>query len=138
LRDDIDVVLNNVSLDDNYDADYNQRREVIWTLDFTVKTYFYGPVREDELITKIQVDTRIPMTGDDLDDIKTKELDKKIPRSMRVTVEPDPIDATPDNAYGFTETIEEFNDGKRYDPVSGDDVDVDDREPEDYPGVDDD
>lgn len=46
----IPIVLNNVSFEDNYDGDFKDRRAIIWTLDFTIKGYFYGPVRKGGVI----------------------------------------------------------------------------------------
>ena len=37
----VPIVLNNVSFEDNYDGDFKDRRAIIWTLDFTIKGYFY-------------------------------------------------------------------------------------------------
>ena len=55
---DIAVVLNGVGYTDDYEGDYTQRRTLIWTLNFTVKTYLFGPVDANKDIRKIQVDFR--------------------------------------------------------------------------------
>jgi len=47
---DIPVILNSVSWQDNYDGDLRQRRNIIWTLDFTMKAYFYGPTVSKPII----------------------------------------------------------------------------------------
>jgi hypothetical protein len=47
---DIPVVLNHVSHSDTYDAEYKERRAIIWTLDLIVKGYFYGPVKHKPII----------------------------------------------------------------------------------------
>ena len=39
---DIAIVLNGVGYTDDYEGDYSQRRTLIWTLNFTVKTYLFG------------------------------------------------------------------------------------------------
>jgi hypothetical protein len=44
LAKDLPIILNNVSYEDTWDGDLNQRRTVIWTLQFTVKAYLYPPV----------------------------------------------------------------------------------------------
>lgn len=38
---DVPIILNNVSFEDSYDGDYNTRRSIIWTLDFTLKGVIY-------------------------------------------------------------------------------------------------
>jgi hypothetical protein len=43
-------------------------------------------------------------------------------REMRYTVVPDPIDADPDDDFGFSETIEQFYDSKVYSPTQKKDI----------------
>ena len=47
---DIPLVLVSVSSDDTYDGDFETRRALIWTLDFTMKCYFFGPTKTKKLI----------------------------------------------------------------------------------------
>jgi len=47
---DIPVVLNNVSLEDTYDGDFQTRRALIWTLNFTMRAYFFGPATAKRVI----------------------------------------------------------------------------------------
>lgn len=47
---DIPVVLNTVSLEDVYEGDFKERRSLVWTLDFTMKGYIYGPVKTKKVI----------------------------------------------------------------------------------------
>jgi hypothetical protein len=55
---DIPIILNDISMEDNYEGDYTTRRNLIYTLDFTAKTYLFGPTGSpnDGLIKKVQVD----------------------------------------------------------------------------------
>jgi hypothetical protein len=39
---DLPIILKNVSYEDNYDGDYTERREIIWTLSFTLQMNYYG------------------------------------------------------------------------------------------------
>ena len=41
---DIPIILNNISMEDDYDGDYSTRRALIYTLNFTAKIYLFGPV----------------------------------------------------------------------------------------------
>ena len=41
---DIPVVLNDVEYEDDYEGNFTTRRAIIYTLQFTAKTYLYGPV----------------------------------------------------------------------------------------------
>ena len=38
------VVLENITMQDDYDGDFKERRVLLYTLRFTAKTYMYGPV----------------------------------------------------------------------------------------------
>ena len=51
---DIPIVLNSVSMEDAYEGDFLQRRALIWTLSFTLKGYFFGPVSDRKVIKFVQ------------------------------------------------------------------------------------
>jgi hypothetical protein len=53
---DIPVVLINVTSQDTYENNFIDRRAIIWTLDFIVKGYFYGPIKKSGLITLADID----------------------------------------------------------------------------------
>ena len=55
---DIPIVLDNISFRDEYEGDFTTRTALIYTLQFTAKTYLFGPVADtsDGLIKKVQVD----------------------------------------------------------------------------------
>lgn len=109
---DIPIVLDNISFQDDYEGDFATRRSLIYTLQFTAKTYLFGPVAEttDGLIRKVQVDLH---TSTDLATAK---------REMRYTVVPDPINADPEDDFGFGETWEMFSDSKSYSPSRQTDI----------------
>jgi hypothetical protein len=101
---DVPVVLDNISFQDDYEGDFSTRRALIYTLQFTAKTYLFGPIASttDGLIRKVQVDTH---TTTDIASAK---------REIRYTVQPDPINAEPDDDFGFDGSWEYFDDGKTY------------------------
>ena len=41
---DIPIVLENITMQDDYEGDFQQRRVLLYTLRFTAKTYMFGPV----------------------------------------------------------------------------------------------
>jgi hypothetical protein len=43
---DIPIVLDGISMDDQYEGSYDTRRSLIYTLRFTAKTYLFGPVSD--------------------------------------------------------------------------------------------
>ena len=53
---DIPVVLTNVEYEDDYEGDFTSRRAIIYTLQFTAKTYLYGPITESKIIKKAVTD----------------------------------------------------------------------------------
>jgi hypothetical protein len=42
---DIPIILNNVSSEDTYEGNFETRRAIVWTLDFTMKGYIFGPTK---------------------------------------------------------------------------------------------
>ena len=47
---DIPIVLNSVRSEDTYEGSYEERRSLTWTLNFTLKGYYYGPITEKKII----------------------------------------------------------------------------------------
>lgn len=47
---DIPVVMNNISVEDTYEGSFETRRALIWTLNFTLKGYIYGPIKKTSVI----------------------------------------------------------------------------------------
>jgi len=50
---DVPVILNSISVQDDYDGDFQQRRFVTHTLTFTLKANLYGPVNDGKIITTV-------------------------------------------------------------------------------------
>lgn len=109
---DIPLTLDNVSFQDDYEGDFSTRRALIYTLNFTAKTYLFGPVADttDGLIRKVQVDY---YSGTETTTAK---------REMRYTAVPDPINAGPDDDFGFSETLDFFQDSRSYSPTQQNDL----------------
>jgi len=64
---DIPVELKNVSFEDKYDGNFTDRRVFIWTLSFTVKTAFFGPIKSKPII-KFAHERFIISSTSDIDD----------------------------------------------------------------------
>jgi hypothetical protein len=109
---DIPIVLNSVSFQDDYEGDFSTRRALIYRLQFTAKTYLFGPIADNPegLIRKVIVDNYA-----DTDRTTAK-------REMRYTVTPDPVNADPDDDFGFSETWEYLGDSKSYSPTQQTDI----------------
>jgi hypothetical protein len=54
---DIPVILNSISMSDDYEGDFSTRRALIYTLRFTAKTYLFGPISSvsSDIIKKVSV-----------------------------------------------------------------------------------
>ena len=104
---DVPVVLTNVDYEDSYEGDFASRRAIIYTLQFTVKTYLYGPVTDAKIIKKV------------VTDMYTKVDTTSAPREVRYTIQPDPITADADDDFGFGIVDEDFADNKKRNPTSG-------------------
>ena len=101
---DIAIVLNGIGYTDDYEGDYSTRRTLIWTLNFTVKTYLFGPVSAQRDIRKVVIDYR--------SDIVNR------PAELRYSAEPysittppvprDEIDPTDGTSYKTVETFEDI------------------------------
>ena len=109
IKRDIPIVIGNITYEDTYDGAFTTRRAVIYTISFTAKTYLFGPMSNQGVIKTVQADI-----GTDTDTPLTRE--------ERIVVVPNPTGADADDDFGFTTTISFFNDGKRYDPETGNDA----------------
>lgn len=47
---DVPVILNSVTQEDIYEGTYDERRALIWTLNFTVKAWYFGPAVDRKII----------------------------------------------------------------------------------------
>ena len=154
---DVTMVMNGVTIEDNYEGDFQATREIVWTLTFTMKGYIYPDVKTGSVVKTVIVNLRMP--GDSeippaeyiiLEDSTTlttnylllnadagspnatgtmKVLNESSSAAVgaagiksRYTVTPGPGDATANDDFGFTETMEFFNDNIDNDPVTGLDV----------------
>lgn len=55
-KQDVQVVLNGVNIQDDYEGDFATRRVLIYTLDFIMKMKFYGPTADQGIIREINID----------------------------------------------------------------------------------
>lgn len=46
----IPLILTDISQEDSYSGTFNERQAIIWTLDFVMKGYIYGPVKTGKII----------------------------------------------------------------------------------------
>ena len=110
---DIPVILNSVSMQDDYEGDFSTRRALIYRLQFTAKTYLFGPIADssDGLIRKVQVDM---YTSTDIQTAKREVRYTVTPKALEDNNNDGVIDSLddalvmPDDDFGFNEGIEFF------------------------------
>ena len=57
---DVTMVLGGVQIEDNYQGDFQSTREIIWTLNFTMKGYVYPDVKTGSVVKTVIVNLRMP------------------------------------------------------------------------------
>lgn len=117
---DIPTVLQGMTIEDTYEADFQTRRAIIYSFNFVIKGYIFGPVSNKGTIKKTIVDFNIP-SGDTL--VNTSEGPNK-----RLTLTPGQLangsptsnssasvaasSISANSTYGFAFDSEDFFDGK--------------------------
>ena len=94
IQNDLPILLNTIGFEDDYEGDFVTRRSVTWTLGFTVKLNFYGPVTKTGVIRKVIANT-----------FDNKDLTNQ---RQKITVETDPTTANVADTYGYLESFEDF------------------------------
>ena len=105
IKEDVPITLNGISYTDAYEGALDSRRIIQYTLDFQMNANFYGAVQEASIIRKPIVDIYSGRTEIDSDGA----FDLYSP-SVRIEVNPNPLNASPDSDYGFTTTIYSYED----------------------------
>lgn len=118
-QDDVAVTLSSITLSDTYEDNWQDRRDITWTLTFDVNVLFYGPVVEKKVVTTVQTDLHPAYLSHDL----TQDAQLSgLPRISRITVEPESENTTyQDEDFGYTVHKESFVDGQVYNPQTGTD-----------------
>lgn len=104
---DLPIILNNINYEDDYEDDMMRRRIITYTLDFTLKTYMYGPVTDSQIIRKATV---FESLGDFNEHKRILRYDVT-PKALTDQDADGDIDTTddsllmPDDDFGFNEGI---------------------------------
>ena len=79
---DIPVILENITMQDDYEGDFESRRVLLYTLRFTAKTYLFGPVTDasKDIITKSTVNY---LTGTDTSNATRNLTYSVVPRAIQ-------------------------------------------------------
>jgi hypothetical protein len=95
LTEDVPVTLSGVTFSDDFEGAVEQRRTIIYTLDFEMKIALYGPDNTGKVIRDVRNNFFLQETGLADSDIYLNTL----------KVTPDPSTVNADSDYGFIETI---------------------------------
>jgi len=95
---DVPIVLDSVSYEDSYEGDFVSRRAIVYTLSFSASIQLYGPVTSQGVIKK--VDTSMYA------DVPVNSPNRK----QTYSVEPDPVTATENDDFGFTDSWSNWED----------------------------
>lgn len=98
FKEDIPIIIQGVSFADDFEGAMEQRRTIIYTLDFEMKVSFYGPINTGEIIRNSIVDIYLQDAGIADSDVKLE----------RISVTPNPTSTIglADSDFGFTTTID--------------------------------
>jgi hypothetical protein len=105
---DVQICLNNINYEDDWEDDFMTRRTIVWTLNFTAKSYIYGPFNQADIIRKAMVYE----TVGDLNENRRNAKFTYTPKALEDKNDDDVIDqqddllVMPDDDFGFNEGIE--------------------------------
>ena len=119
---DVPMVLDSITFTDDYEGNFETRRALIYTLNFTAKTYMFGPIADstDGLIRKVQIDY--------YSDSNTRTAKREQRYTVKAAAKKDYNEDTvidqyddplipPGDDFGFTETSTFYGDGKEFSPT---------------------
>ena len=92
---DIPIVLQSVTYSDDYEGDFSTRRVLIYTLDFSMKTFFYGPTSLDQGVIKDVT-------------VNSRDFDNH-GMIQRVQTVVNPLGASADSTHTIEEIITDFD-----------------------------
>lgn len=110
---DIPLILNQVQIQDQYEDNFMARKVLTFTLSFTMKGYFYGPVTESKVIKLVNVNIYPDLTANS--ELVTTTVRPGLTVDGEPTSDPNLSVAfsqiEEDDNYGFIVTIEDKNNG---------------------------
>ena len=119
---DIPMVLQSITQQDDYEGDFATRRALIYTLQFTAKTFMFGPIADtpDGLIRKVQLDYYSDTNTRTAKRVQRYTVAAKAKKDYNednvIDAKDDPF-IEPGDDFGFTEERTFFGDNKDYSPT---------------------
>ena len=102
---DIPISIAGVGFADDYEGDLGSRRTIIYTLDFEMRTNFYGNIPTSKIIRRSVAKVFNPTVGF-TDSSRGLTVDSDV-RLQTVQIDPNPLTTigSPDSDFGFTTTV---------------------------------
>ena len=119
---DIPMVLQSITQQDDYEGDFATRRALIYTLQFTAKTFMFGPIADtpEGLIRKVQLDYYSDTNQQTAKRVQRYSVAAKAKKDYNednvIDTKDDPF-IEPGDDFGFTETRTFYGDAKDYSPT---------------------
>ena len=119
---DIPMVLQSITQQDDYEGDFATRRALIYTLQFTAKTFMFGPIADtpEGLIRKVQLDYYSDTNQRTAKRVQRYTVAAKAKQDYNednvIGAKDDPF-IEPGDDFGFTESSTFFGDSKDYSPT---------------------
>ena len=119
---DIPMVLQSITQQDDYEGDFATRRALIYTLQFTAKTFMFGPIADtpEGLIRKVQLDYYSDTNQQTAKRVQRYSVAAKAKKDYNednvIDSKDDPF-IEPGDDFGFTETRTFYGDPKDYSPT---------------------
>ena len=145
IKMDVPTILDGITIDDTYEGDFIARRALVYTANFTMKGWFFGPVKTSGVIKRTQVDLSVvyaantvidPTFGQSQPGISNEDVARS-GRSSRIVLTPaqfangmptsnsslsvNYLTISANSDYGIAANLFFYTDGKKYDPASGSD-----------------
>ena len=87
---DIPIVFQNIIMQDTYEGDFNNRRAIVWSLDFVLKGHLFGPVKKSGIIKIANTNFYIPSTNTAAQGIGVSEVRERITITPGLTANGEP------------------------------------------------
>jgi hypothetical protein len=91
IKEDVPIVLSGLDFQDDYEGALEQRRTIIYTLNFEMKINFYGPELTQNIVREVNTNLNL--------------ISEENPLLETINTISDPIDVSPDSDYGFETNI---------------------------------
>ena len=143
IKMDVPTILVGVAVDDTYEGDFIARRALVYTITFTMKGWFFGPVKRAGVIKRTQVDLGVvyaantaidPLLGAEQPGISNEDI-KRTGRSSRIVLTPGQfangsptsnsalsvnyLTISANSDYGIAANLFFYTDGFKYNPATG-------------------